>query len=603
MANNSDKTFRDLLNSGQAQILGIVSMVPMGNWNGTTTYQKLNYVRNSATGATYLAMGSNINVEPGVTANWEKSWMLCNYDGGSVNPQGTYPDMTVGKVVNALFFGSKSYDGSSQQTITAADLGVSSVYTPQGSISFASLPQTPSANELGYVWNISDSFTTDSRFLEGAGIVFAAGTNVGVIENNGNYYYDVLGAFFDLSNYVTKTQVATSSSLGLIQLGYQKNEKNYPVELDSNNRAYVNVPWDGANYSAGTGLELSEQGVFSLETPVSVANGGTGKTDLDDVTVGNATSAETAEKVANALTVTVNGEETEYDGSAAAAVTVSASNPNLLYNSNFAINQRGNSSYTSAGYTVDGWRKTSSSGTVYLNSGPYPPINNCLYFSETSGVYLRQYLETSLKRSTTYTITIGYNTATSVYLSYETSYTFTTPSGTSTTSTTWTPFTGYQVTIYPSGPLASGHSYVQFGRTSSSGTTYYFHYIKLEEGSVATPYEFPNPAEELLKCQRYYLKQTTGCQIPGSVGNGGNHGYVTLWLPVPMRTTTPTIVSYSVDGLRLQGNSYSTVTSISDGVLAGTAFYFKYDSSASYDSFQPVSLALDAIELSAELTS
>ena len=226
----------------QTQVLGIVSMVPMGNWNGTTTYQKLNYVRNSATGATYLAMGSNINVEPGVTANWEKSWMLCNYDGGSVNPQGTYPDMTVGKVVNALFFGSKSYDGSAQQTITAADLGISSVYTPQGSIPFVSLPQTPSANELGYVWNISDSFTTDSRFLEGAGKVFAAGTNVGVIENSGSYYYDILGAIVDLSNYVTKTQVATSSSLGLIQLGYQENEKNYPVELDSNNRAYVNVP-------------------------------------------------------------------------------------------------------------------------------------------------------------------------------------------------------------------------------------------------------------------------------------------------------------------------------------------------------------------------
>lgn len=344
----------------QTQILGIVSIVPMGEWNDTTAYQKLNYVRNSATGATYLAMGSNINVEPGVTANWEKSWMLCNYDGGSVNPQGTYPDMTVGKVVNALFFGSKSYDGSAQRTITAADLGISSVYTPQGSIPFASLPQTPSANELGYVWNISDSFTTDSRFLEGAGIVFAAGTNVGVIENNGNYYYDVLGAFFDLSNYVTKTQVATSSSLGLIQLGYQENEKNYPVELDSNNRAYVNVPWDGTNYSAGTGLELSEQGVFSLEAPVSVANGGTGQTSLANVTVGN---AETADKVANALTLQNayysenNGQNYSngsfaYDGSAARIIDLApqttstyaeiASNPRFYVYGHIVMQRKGN---------------------------------------------------------------------------------------------------------------------------------------------------------------------------------------------------------------------------------------------------------------------
>ena len=79
-----------------------------------------------------------------------------------------------------------------------------------------------------------------------------------------------------------------------------------------------------------------------------VANGGTGQTDLANVTVGNAA------KVANALTVTVNGEETEYDGSADAAVTVSASNPNLLYNSNFAINQRDADTGIAAGYYIDG---------------------------------------------------------------------------------------------------------------------------------------------------------------------------------------------------------------------------------------------------------
>ena len=319
----------------------------------------------------------------------------------------------------------------------------------------------------------------------------------------------------------------------------------------------------------------------------------------------NATNAETAEKVANALTVTVNGEETKYDGSAAAAVTVSASNPNLLHNSNFSINQRGLTSWTSAGYTVDGWRKTVSAGTVYLNSGPYPPINNCIYFSATSNVYLRQYLETSLKGSTTYTITIGYHTSTSVYISKETSYTFTTPSGTSSDTLKWTPFTGYTVMIYFAGILASAsaHCYVQFGRTSSSGTTYYFHYIKLEEGSVATPYEFPNPAEELLKCQRYYVKLTSNVQIFGSVGNGGNYGYVTLWLPAPMRTATPTIVSYTAGSLRINGSNYSTVTDLSDGNMTGNALYMKYTSSGSYDNFQPVAFELQGIELSAELTS
>lgn len=94
---NCNKTFRDLIESGQAQILGIVSEVPMGNWNATTVYQKLNYVRYN--GATYKAKTSNTNVEPGISSGWEDVWMLCTYDGGGIAPDGTYPDMTTGKAL------------------------------------------------------------------------------------------------------------------------------------------------------------------------------------------------------------------------------------------------------------------------------------------------------------------------------------------------------------------------------------------------------------------------------------------------------------------------------------------------------------------------
>ena len=604
MANNSDKTFRDLLNSGQAQILGIVSMVPMGNWNGTTTYQKLNYVRNSATGATYLAMGSNINVEPGVTANWEKSWMLCNYDGGSVNPQGTYPDMTVGKVVNALFFGSKSYDGSAQQTITAADLGISSVYTPQGSIPFASLPQTPSANELGYVWNISDSFTTDSRFLEGAGTVFAAGTNVGVIENSGSYYYDILGAIVDLSNYVTKTQVATSSSLGLIQLGYQENEKNYPVELDSNNRAYVNVPWDGANYSAGTGLELSEQGVFSLETPVSVANGGTGKTDLDDVTVGNATSAETAEKVANALTVTVNGEETEYDGSAAAAVTVSASNPNLLDNSNFAINQSGNTNPSNS-RMVDRWVFEGASTRFYWYTRGDKPYKTGLQMqSQGSLVRAIQYFEKDLKRDGThYTLTVGYLTSNSSDATiHEVTHTYPVEESNNAQDFSFELVEELFVQLHVLEKTSENHDNLEIRRTASSSQFIIILYIKLEEGDVATPYEIPDPATELLKCQRYYVKFNGAKLLSGSFNGGGQSAYVLLPLPATMRTT-PSIVSYDATEFRIDGNRGVDIQSLSVNNAENGLVNLQFTTSGTNAAYQATTLFLESIELSAELTS
>ena len=192
------KTFQDLLNEGQAKVLGIVSIVPMDDWNADTQYQKLNLVRHN--GAAYLAKRGSKNVEPGVTQDWQSSWMLVYLD-GILSPDGTYPNLTAGRVMHALAWGNKNYDGSSAQTITAADLGLADVYKPQGSIAFASLPATPNESNYGYVWNIINDFTTDSRFIEGAGKKYSAGTNVGVINQDGQYYYDILGNFVDLSNY------------------------------------------------------------------------------------------------------------------------------------------------------------------------------------------------------------------------------------------------------------------------------------------------------------------------------------------------------------------------------------------------------------------
>ena len=125
--------------------------------------------------------------------------------------EGEYPDMSVGeaeKVANSLSFGSKTYNGSSPQTITATDLGLASVYKLQGSIAYADLP-APGESNYGYVWNINDDFVTDSRFIEGAGTSCPAGTNVGVIESGDNYYFDIFGGIIDLSNYVDRTSNQT----------------------------------------------------------------------------------------------------------------------------------------------------------------------------------------------------------------------------------------------------------------------------------------------------------------------------------------------------------------------------------------------------------
>ena len=46
--------------------------------------------------------------------------------------------------------------------------------------------------------------------------------------------------------------VASSSALGLVKVGFPESGKNYPVELNSANQMYVNVPWTDNNTTYGT---------------------------------------------------------------------------------------------------------------------------------------------------------------------------------------------------------------------------------------------------------------------------------------------------------------------------------------------------------------
>lgn len=285
------KTFQDLLNEGQAKVLGIVSIVPMDDWNTDTQYQKLNLVRHN--GAAYLAKGGSKNVEPGVTQDWQSSWMLVYLD-GILSPDGTYPNLTAGRVMHALAWGNKNYDGSSAQTITAADLGLADVYKPQGSVTFANLPATPNESNYGYVWNITNDFTTDSRFIEGAGKSYSAGTNVGVIEQDGAYYYDIFGAFVDLSNYATVASL--NAEITRAKAAEQANATAAANAQTTANSKYTKpssgIPKSDLAQSVQDSLDKADSALQSA--PVTSVNGETGAVSLSASDVGAATSAQGA---------------------------------------------------------------------------------------------------------------------------------------------------------------------------------------------------------------------------------------------------------------------------------------------------------------------
>ena len=99
-----------------------------------------------------------------------------------------------------------------EQVATAINAKVSSAYKAGGSVAFAALP-TPDAAHLGFVYNVTDKFTTTDAFVEGAGSKNAAGTNVAIVAvtdgETTNYKYDVLAGFVDLSGYDTAEQSNT----------------------------------------------------------------------------------------------------------------------------------------------------------------------------------------------------------------------------------------------------------------------------------------------------------------------------------------------------------------------------------------------------------
>ena len=106
------------------------------------------------------------------------------------------------------------------QTQTDAKIAaaISSTYKPSGSVEFASLP-TPSAENLGNVYNVTDAFTAGDNFIASeVGQQYPADTNVAVVEVDGQYYFDALSGFVDLTGYLTTTEAATTYAT-IAQLG------------------------------------------------------------------------------------------------------------------------------------------------------------------------------------------------------------------------------------------------------------------------------------------------------------------------------------------------------------------------------------------------
>jgi len=95
-----------------------------------------------------------------------------------------------------------------------------SAIVPKGSKAFAGLtPATDlAAANVGFMWNITDAFTTTADFAEGAGNAIPAGANV-YVANVGtaetpSYKYDIFQGMYDLSGYALKSEMSVTPGTG-----------------------------------------------------------------------------------------------------------------------------------------------------------------------------------------------------------------------------------------------------------------------------------------------------------------------------------------------------------------------------------------------------
>lgn len=91
---------------------------------------------------------------------------------------------------------------------TLISQAVSTVYTPKGSLAdISTLGTLSTSGKVGDVYNISSGFTTTADFVEGAGKVYPAGTNIVLVTVEETKKWDVLAGSVDLSAYVKSSEM------------------------------------------------------------------------------------------------------------------------------------------------------------------------------------------------------------------------------------------------------------------------------------------------------------------------------------------------------------------------------------------------------------
>lgn len=220
------------------------------------------------------------------------------------------------------------------------------------------------------------------------------------------------------------------------------------------------------------------------------------------------------------------------------------SNPNLLINPDFKINQRGKITYSStgAGATVDRWLGTNAKTVV--NS------DNTVTVSSLSGTgYFTQHEENISYGKHTYSIYVQAITGT-VKAFYKSKNSKDIELGT--LKQGLNTFTSVD------------DGFKSFFLNIAGGSSVTLKYVKVEQGTVATAFIAPNMAEEITKCKRYFQVLNV---FEGFVGSVSYWNLYTKFYVGAMRTTSPTITAnVSSATINLSGDNTDRKLQLSNSI-------------------------------------
>ena len=225
-----------------------------------------------------------------------------------------------------------------------------------------------------------------------------------------------------------------------------------------------------------------------------------------------------------------------------------ASNPNLLINPDFKINQRGETVWnigTSNKFFVDRWYSARTNLSL-SDDGLMLAWNG----TDGSDGWIQEKVETKALFGKTVTISVNAN---------DKIYTITDTIPETVNATLHKAFTGTPLSISLTNHGGNAFAVVLH---STSTTPSLIRWIKCELGSVATSFIPPDPATELAKCQRYFIRLKNAF---GWIGSGFTNKTLARCL-IPLPTTmriSPTVT--------LNGKIYAnTPTSLGAGAIECT---------------------------------